>query len=83
MPLAKLFYVNSQGPFFWDCRRLQICPTIAGFKAKIDLKFKTEKYICSKNKTLMNFTRNGRYCLLYNINFYMYLQYLYFSTHIS
>ena len=37
------------------CRRLQIRPTIAGFKTKIKLKFETEKYICTKNKTLNEF----------------------------
>ena len=41
----------------WDCRRSQIRPTIAGFKTKIKLKFETENYICSKNKTICYFVR--------------------------
>ena len=44
--------------------------------------FETQKYICIKNKALKEFyQKNGPYCLLYDINFYMYLPYIYFSTH--
>ena len=31
----------------------------------------------------MNFTKNERYCLLFGTNFYMYLQYRYFSIHLA
>ena len=44
--------------------------------------FETQKYICIKSKALKEFhPKNGPYCFLYDINFYMYLQYIYFSTH--
>ena len=40
-----------------DCRRSQIPPSTAGFKIKIKIKFLTEKYICTKNKTLTQFDK--------------------------
>ena len=49
----------------WDCRRSQVCPTIAGFKTKIKLKFETEKYICTKNKTLKEFYQ--KWALLFTV----------------
>ena len=49
----------------WDCRRSQIHPTIAGFKTKLKLKFETEKYICTKNKTLNEFYQ--KWALLFTV----------------
>ena len=37
--------------YIWDCRRSQTRPIIAGFKLRINIKFETEKYICTKNRT--------------------------------
>ena len=49
--------------YIWDCRRSQILPSLAGFKIKIKIKFKTEKYICTKNKTLDQFSKKwGKIC---------------------
>ena len=50
-PLLNYFLLIAK-LHLWDCRRSQIRSTIAGFKTKIKLKFETEKYICTKNKTL-------------------------------
>ena len=43
--------------YIWDCRRSQILPSLAGFKIKIKIKFEMEKYICTKNKTLNQFSK--------------------------
>ena len=51
--------------YLWDCRRSQIRPTIAGFKTKIKLKFETEQYICTKNKTLTEFYQ--KWALLFTV----------------
>ena len=53
-PLLNYFLLIAK-LYLWDCRRSQVRPTIAGFKTKIKLKFETEKYICTKNKTLKEF----------------------------
>ena len=37
-----------------DCRS-QTCAIIAGFKLRINIIFETEKYICTKNRTLSEF----------------------------
>ena len=63
MSLTKLFLVDSQTIYIWDCRRSQILPSLAGFKIKIKIKFETEKYICTKNKTLNQFSKKwGTIC---------------------
>ena len=53
-PLLNYFLLIAK-LYLWDCTRSQVRPTIAGFKTKIKLKFETEKYICTKNKTLKEF----------------------------
>ena len=60
MPFTELLSINSQTIYIWDCRRPQIRPIIAGFKLRINIKFETEKYVCTKNTTLSAFYKNGR-----------------------
>ena len=50
-PLLNYFLMIAK-LYIWDCRRSQILPSLAGFKINIKIKFETEKYICTKNKTL-------------------------------
>jgi len=50
-PLLNYFLLIAK-LYLWDCRRSQILPSLAGFKMKIKIKFETEKYIYTKNKTL-------------------------------
>ena len=50
-PLLNYFLLIAE-LYIWDCRRSQILASLAGFKIKIKIKFETEKYICTKNKTL-------------------------------
>ena len=38
--------------YLWGCRRNKELPNIQGFKFKVNLKYETEKYICTKNKNL-------------------------------
>ena len=58
--------VDGQTIYIWDCRRSQILASLAGFKMKIKMKFETEKYICTKNKTLDQFIKKrGTSCLKY------------------
>ena len=58
---APYFYINYflmiAKLYIWDCGRSQIRPSLAGFKIKIKIKFETEKYICTKNKTLDQFSK--------------------------
>ena len=49
-PLLNYFLLIAK-LYIWDCRRCQILPSLAGFKIKIKIKFETEKYICTQNKT--------------------------------
>ena len=58
-PLLNYFLLIAK-LYLWDCRRSQILPTLAGFKIKIKIKFETEKYICTKNKTLDQFRKKWR-----------------------
>ena len=61
-PLLNYFLVIAK-LYIWDCRRSQILPSLAGFKIKIKIKFETEKYICTKNKTLDQFSKKwGKIC---------------------
>ena len=61
-PLLNYFLLIAK-LYLWDCRRSQILPTLAGFKIKIKIKFETEKYICTKNKTLDQFRKKwGTFC---------------------
>ena len=55
-PLLNYFLLIAK-LYIWDCRRSQILPSLAGFKIKIKTKFETEKYICTKNKTLDQFRK--------------------------
>ena len=66
MPLTKLFSINRQ-LYLWDCRRSQLLPSLAGFKIKVKIKFVTEKYICTKNKTLNRFNKKMGNILSYVI----------------
>jgi len=50
------YFVLIAKLYTWDCRRSQILLSLAGFKIKIKIKFETEKYICTKNKTLDQFS---------------------------
>ena len=43
--------------YLWDCRRTQILPNITGFKLKVENKYETEKYVCTKNNTLDKFNK--------------------------
>ena len=43
--------------YLWDCRKTQILPNITGFKLKVNNKFETEKYVCTKNNTLDKFNK--------------------------
>ena len=38
--------------YLWGCRGNKELPNIQGFKFKVNLKYETEKYICTKNKNL-------------------------------
>ena len=53
-PLLNYFLLIAK-LYIWDCRRSQTRPIIAGFKLRINIKFETEKYICTKNRTLSDF----------------------------
>ena len=55
-PLLNYFLLIAK-LYLWDCRRSQILPSLAGFKMKMKIKFETEKYICTKNKTLDKFVK--------------------------
>ena len=55
-PLLNYFLLIAK-LYLWDCRRSQILPSLAGLKMKIKIKFETEKYICTKNKTLDKFVK--------------------------
>ena len=55
-PLLNYFLMIAK-LYIWDCRRSQILPSLAGFKIKIKIKFEMEKYICTKNKTLDQFSK--------------------------
>ena len=55
-PLLNYFLMIAK-LYIWDCRRSQILPSLAAFKIKIKIKFETEKYICTKNKTLDKFSK--------------------------
>ena len=55
-PLLNYFLLIGK-LYLWDCRRSQILPSSAGFKIKIKIKFVTEKYICTKNKTFYQFNK--------------------------
>ena len=57
-PLLNYFLLIAK-LYLWDCRRSQILPNLVGFKINIKIKFETEKYICTKNKTLDKFRKNG------------------------
>ena len=47
--------------YLWDCRRSQILPSLTRFKVRFKLKFETEKYIYTKNNTLIQFNKkNGQ-----------------------
>ena len=41
--------------YLWDCRRNKELPNVRGFKFKVNLKYETEKYICTKNNNLDKF----------------------------
>ena len=61
-PLLNYFLLIAK-IYIWDCRRSQILPSLAEFKIKIKIKFETEKYICTKNKTLGQFNNKwGTIC---------------------
>ena len=60
-PLLNYFLLIAK-LYLWDCRRSQILPSLAGFKMKIKIKFETEKYICTRNKTLDKFIKKWGTC---------------------
>ena len=72
-PLLNYFLLIAK-LYIWDCRRSQILPSLAGFKIKIKTKFETEKYICTKNKTLDQFRKlkmgDNLSCVNNNFSFY-------------
>ena len=43
--------------YLWACRRNKELPSIRGFKSKVQLKYETEKYICTKNNNLDMFRK--------------------------
>ena len=51
MPLTKLLLLIAK-IYLLDCRRNQIFPIIVGFKAKIELEYKTEAYITQKGNKI-------------------------------
>ena len=38
--------------YLWSCRRTEVLPHIDSFIVKVNIKYETEKYICTKNKSL-------------------------------
>ena len=65
MPLTKLFSVNSQTILVGLQKVTKIRPTVGGVKTKKKIKFETEKYICTKNKTLNEFYQ--KWSLLFTV----------------
>ena len=55
-PLLNYLLVIAK-VYLWNCRRSQILPSLTGFKVKVKIKFETEKYICTKNNTLVQFNK--------------------------
>ena len=41
--------------YLWDCRRNKELPNVRTFKFKVNLKYETEKYFCTKNNNLDKF----------------------------
>ena len=39
----------------WEYRRNKILPNIYGFQTEFDIKYETEKFICTKNDNLKQF----------------------------
>ena len=46
--------------YLWACRRNKELWCIRGFKSKVKLKYKTEKYICTKNNNLDKFRKKWK-----------------------
>ena len=56
--LPLLIYLLLIGKIYlWAYRRNKELPSIRGFKSKVKLKYKTEKYICKKNNNLDMFRK--------------------------
>lgn len=43
--------------YLWACTRNKELPSIQGFQLKVNLKYETEKYICTKNNNLDMFRK--------------------------
>ena len=54
--LKTLNYLIIIGKLYlWDCRRNGVLPNVACFRAKVNIKIQTEKYISARNKTIHKF----------------------------
>ena len=38
--------------YLWSCRRNEVPPNIDSFKVRVNIKYETENYICTNNKSL-------------------------------